>query len=515
MAKPEKPAKAAKSPKAPKPAKTPKPAKQPKAQRPEGAVTKRLWARALVAVLSLAIMSGTAASGYVVKRLDANIQTIDTSDLLPEPSDSPAPLITDTSAMNLLVMGSDSRAGQGAGFGTAGGARSDTTLIVHLYKGRQKALVVSIPRDSLVTIPPCKNSKGQQFGTWRTKFNAAFSVGGPVCTIKTIKSETGLTMDQFIVVDFKGFKNVVDALGGVRVCLSTPTYDPKINHQGGSGLNLPAGWSTVTGDQALAFVRARETLGDGSDLSRIQRQQEFIGSMMRGVKERGLLKNPTLLLRILNQITSAISTSKDLASVEKLSEFALSLANLDPANINFVTTPYSLIGDGNVHWTSQTSALWRAIKADKPYGTIGAKVVESSAATTAETPLAISPKNVHVKVLNGSGSSTLFATALKQLKAAGFKIDSTGKAKTNLATSTVQYNPQWTGGAETLAYAVDTLNIWPVKSLGQSIVLTVGADWVAPRKVVVARTAPGWQKSINAGTASCTQGNNKVKTAKK
>lgn len=166
-------------------------------------------------------MTATAASGTVVAQLNANIITIDDSEIAPDPSDRVAQAPTDTSAMNLLLMGSDSRAGQGKGFGTAGGARSDTTLLVHLYEGRRKALVVSIPRDTEVTIPPCKNSDGQQFGTWTTKFNAAFAIGGPICTIKTIKAETGITINHFIVVDFKGFKNVVNALGGVDVCLST------------------------------------------------------------------------------------------------------------------------------------------------------------------------------------------------------------------------------------------------------------------------------------------------------
>ena len=116
-------------------------------------------------------------------------------------------------------MGSDTRAGQGTGFGSAGGARSDTAILVHLYEGRKKAVAVSIPRDSEVTIPPCTGPKGQQYGRWTTKFNAAFAIGGPVCTIKTIQSETGLTVDKFVIVDFKAFKQVVDVLGGVRPCL--------------------------------------------------------------------------------------------------------------------------------------------------------------------------------------------------------------------------------------------------------------------------------------------------------
>ena len=128
-------------------------------------------------------------------------------------------------------------------------------------------------------------------------------------TIKTIQSETGLMVDKFIILDFNAVKKVVDVLGGVRVCLTTPVYDPYVPGRGGSGLNLPAGYSTIKGKQALAFVRARESIGDGSDLGRIQRQQEFLSSMIRGIEEKGILTSPTTLYRILGAITSSITPS--------------------------------------------------------------------------------------------------------------------------------------------------------------------------------------------------------------
>ena len=128
------------------------------------------WSRRLVALASSLVLLATAVSGgavYALNGLSGNIQTVDTSELGGGKNVAPRPP-TDTSAINFLIMGSDTRAGQGAGFGSAGGARSDTAILIHLYEGRKKAVAVSIPRDSEVTIPPCTGPKGQQYGRWTT-----------------------------------------------------------------------------------------------------------------------------------------------------------------------------------------------------------------------------------------------------------------------------------------------------------------------------------------------------------
>ena len=283
------------------------------------------WLRKATAGLSIFIMALTAIGGgavYAINGLGANIGAIDTSDL--NSADRPDSFAqTDTSPTNLLIMGSDSREGDGNdSYGEAGGARSDTTLLVHLYNGRKDAVVVSIPRDSWVEIAGCTKPDGSTTRPYETKFNAAFAFGGPVCTIKTIEKLSDVRIDNFVVVDFKAFKTVVDAIGGVEVCLTTPAYDPVVPGRGGSGLNLPAGYSTISGEQALAFVRARETLGDGSDLSRIERQQEFIGSMIRGMTEKGLLTNPQMIYRVLGAITSSIQTNPEFANIQAVQDFA-------------------------------------------------------------------------------------------------------------------------------------------------------------------------------------------------
>ena len=325
--------------------------------------------RRLTAAFSILILIATSLGGgavYAINSLGKNIVALDTSDL--NNQKRPETVVqTDTSATNILIMGSDSRAGSNGSYGNVDGARSDTTLLVHIYKGRKAATVVSIPRDSFVEIAGCKMLNGETSFPYETKFNAAFAIGGPICTVKTVEKLTNIRINNFVVVDFEAFKKVVDALGGVEVCLTSPAYDPIVPGRGGSGLNLPAGYSNITGEQALAFVRARESLGDGSDLGRISRQQEFIASMIRGMMEKGLLTNPAMIYQVLNVVTSSITTNSEFASINKLQDFALSLGSLKPSKINFVTTPYEIVGKGNVGWNAEAGELWSALRRDQPW----------------------------------------------------------------------------------------------------------------------------------------------------
>jgi LCP family protein required for cell wall assembly len=319
--------------------------------------------------MSILILIATSLGGgavYAINSLGKNINALDTSDL--NIQDRPETVVqTDTSATNILIMGSDSRAGSNGSYGDVEGARSDTTLLVHIFEGRESATVVSIPRDSFVEIAGCKMLNGETSLPYKSKFNAAFAIGGPICTVKTVEKLTNIRINNFVVVDFEAFKKVVDAIGGVEVCLTSPAYDPIVPGQGGSGLDLPAGYSNITGEQALAFVRARESLGDGSDLGRISRQQEFIASMIRGMMDKGLLTNPAMIYRVLSVVTSSITTNSEFASIKALQDFTLSLGSLKPSKINFVTTPYEIVEKGNVGWTPEADELWAALRIDQPW----------------------------------------------------------------------------------------------------------------------------------------------------
>lgn len=488
------------------------------------------WLRKATAGLSIFILTLTALGGgavYAINGLGANIGAIDTSDL--NNADRPDTFVqTDTSPTNLLIMGSDSREGDGNdAYGEAGGARSDTTLLVHLYNGRKDAVVVSIPRDSWVELAGCTKPDGSTTRPYETKFNAAFAFGGPVCTIKTIEKLSNVRIDNFVVVDFKAFKTVVDAIGGVEVCLTTPAYDPVVPGRGGSGLNLPAGYSTISGEQALAFVRARESLGDGSDLSRIERQQEFIGSMIRGMTEKGLLTNPQMIYRVLGAITSSIETNPEFANIQALQDFALSLGGLSPSRITFVTLPYELRGDGNVYWTAETDELWEAIRMDKQWPPVEPSASPSTSPAASVTTVAPKPSEISLSVLNATSTVGLAKTAADDLRAKGYEIIKVGNSTKRLTSSEILYQSSQLEAAKVLAAQTGITKLTQDDSLVSPIVLLVATDWKAGKVTATAVTpsasasptptltpSPAPSATSAEGTAAaatCTEGNNRVK----
>jgi len=491
----------------------------------------RSWKRIAVGVTSTALLLITATSGVAVlkvNQLEKKIGILDTSEL--DNGNRPkAVKQTDTSATNILIMGSDARTGAGnSGYGYVAGARSDTTLLVHIYEGRKSALAVSIPRDSYVTIPHCSTSNGGSIGPWTTKFNSAFAFGGPICTIKTIEATTGVRVDRFVVLDFNAFKQVVDAVGGVQVCLTTPVYDPYIHGVGGSGLNLPAGISTVTGQEALQFVRARESLGDGSDISRIQRQQEFISSMVKGIKAKGVLTNPGRLYSILSAVTSSLTTSRDFGTISKMQDFALSISGMSLHNIKFTTVPNEYIASGNVGWLPSAKLLWASIRKDKQWPPVPKPKPSTSGSPTAmptaspsvspTVKLVTAPSDVHVIVMNASGKDGLGYAASNSLRAQGFIIDNVTSTTRILAATKVRYNASYSEGAKTAAYSARTSELIEDKSLDKAVVVVIGKDWKSARAVNIDSNngpinGPGAGTNvISAGDSICSAGNNRTKS---
>ena len=486
------------------------------------------WLRKVTAGLSIFIMTLTALGGgavYAINGLGANIGEINTKDL--NTIDRPESFVqTDTSPTNLLIMGSDSREGDGNdSYGDAGGARSDTTLLVHLYNGRKDAVVVSIPRDSWVEIAGCTRPDGSTTRPYETKFNAAFAFGGPVCTIKTVEKLTDVRIDNFVVVDFKAFKTVVDAIGGVEVCLTSPAYDPVVPGRGGSGLNLPAGYSNISGEQALAFVRARESLGDGSDISRIERQQQFIGSMIRGMTEKGLLTNPQMIYRVLGAITSSIQTNPEFADVKTLQDFALSLGGLSPSRITFVTVPFEYRGTGNVYWTAETDDLWEAIRMDQLITDEESVIAPSAAGSPTENVVAPKPSEISLSVLNATNTVGLAKTAADEVRSDGYNVIKVGNSTKRLTTTEILYKSSQVEEAKALAAAFGISKLTKDDSLVSPIVLLVATDWKAggvnpsataatlasPASTLAPSASPTASSEGTAAATDCTEGNNRVK----
>lgn len=329
-----------------------------------------------------------------------------------------------TNALNLLVIGSDSRKGANKRFGASladGPQRSDTVMLLHLSPGRHGATVVSFPRDSTVPILDCaaRGAKpGQQAAPGSVEqINTTFANGGPGCLWKTVEQTTGIRIDHFVELNFTGFIHVVNDIGGVDVCL--PFAVDNVN----SGLHLSAGRHHVKGAQALAFWRTRENIGEGSDLQRIQRDQFLMASLLQGVEHSNILGSPTTLLSVVKDIADAMTTDMDTSSLLQTAE---SVQGLSTKSVQFIEVP-SATATANanwVTWTPQASALFAAIAHDRKLPKPGKKTTGPKT-----TPvLDASPSQVDVQVLNGSGVGGIASTVAASLTSRQFNVVGTGDA---------------------------------------------------------------------------------------
>lgn len=449
----------------------------------------RRASRVILSVLSAMVLLTTvvgAGVSVVMNQLQGNITSMDISeDLGTTPGVDPrsvAQFNEETGTyepLTIVLMGSDTRAGKGnGGFGSVeefGEAqRSDTVIVLHIAGDRQSAIGVSIPRDTMITLPVCKE-KGKKVGGYVARFNQAIEVGGPGCTIKAINEMSGLDIQNFMLVDFGGFKRIVDAVGGVEICLTEDVDDPL------SGLKLSKGKHLVQGEEALAFVRARYTLGDGSDTSRIRRQQAFLSSLTRKVLSSGTLLNPAALLSVLDAATKSLTADPQLADINNLKDLAVSLKDLKPGKITFTTVPWTPNSDGATVTVNAEKAapIWAAMANDTPWPPPGAD-------GEAQPLLKTAPANIRVNVLNGTTTPGLAKKAAKQLRKKGYIVEEIGNAESDdYATTTVQYDPNRDWSAKTLIYATGAGVEERVKKLGVTLTLIVGDDWAGVRKVTI------------------------------
>ncbi|MEU6463715.1 LCP family protein [Streptomyces sp. NPDC046976] len=315
------------------------------------------WTAAGVLVL------GGAGAGYLYFKLNGNLHSVDINQVLGK--DRPTKI--DNGSENILVLGSDTRAGTNKKLGGGtddGSARSDTAMIVHVYEGHKKASVVSIPRDTLVDRPACTDTKGTTHpAASAVMFNEAYSTGGAACAVKSVEALTGIRMDHYLEVDFAGFQKLIDDLGGVPVTTTRAIADPQ------SHLDLKAGTHTLDGQQALGLVRTRHGVGDGSDLGRIQLQQAFVKALLGQVKNVGVFSDPKKLYDLADTATKAVTTDSDLGSVNSLIDFADGLKGIDARHMTMVTMPvqYDPANPNRVLLEkSKARLVWDALKNDRP-----------------------------------------------------------------------------------------------------------------------------------------------------
>ncbi len=281
----------------------------------------------------------------------------------------PKPVLP-TSELNILVMGTDSRSCDGCGIDNQSGeGGSDTTILLHVAEGRRSAYGISIPRDTLVDRPECTNGDQTVPGANGVMWNEAYALGGPDCTVEQVEAVTGVYIDSYVTVNFGGFKDMVDAVNGVEVCIPQPVDDQKAH------IHFDAGTQVLDGDRALQYVRERHSTAN-SDLGRMKRQQAFIASMTKKVMSAGTLTRPDRLYEFASSLAGSLETSPDLASAGKLVQLAMSLRHADLQHIKFVTAPTTdfPVGDpnwGRLQFTPEAQQLWQKVIQDKPLGKLG------------------------------------------------------------------------------------------------------------------------------------------------
>ena len=386
-------------------------------------------------------------------------------------------------ALNFLLVGSDSREGATEEelklFGTEanpGGILTDTIILVHLSPKRDKAVLVSFPRDSWVEIPGHGESK---INTAYGRGERARKGGGPALLIQTIEQLTGIFIDHYLEVRFGGFLKMVDALGGVDVCLPRAVKDKD------AALDLPAGKSRVKGTQALAFVRARKFDPRG-DFGRIQRQQQFLGAMLRRATSAGILARPDRLYRFLDTVARNL-TVDDKLGINDMRNLATKLRGLDPAKITFVTVPYHPKG---VYHGRQL-----AVEIDRPaaaalFDAIRRDDAISAGATPAPTQppsdLFVRPERIRLRVLNGNGLDGAAGRAAEDLRGVGFQIVGTGDADSDGYEQTiVRHGPSKADSARTTAAAIPGASLQLDQTLGSVVEVVIGRNYTGTRSVVI------------------------------
>lgn len=425
--------------------------------------------RAVLATVSLLLVAAIVFVGVAIWKLDNNVQRVDVSTAVG--TDRPTAPARAAEALNILVLGSDTRKGLSTDdFGKdtiEGGDHSDTNILIHISADRRSVLAVSIPRDSMVPAPPdCSPTVPRN--EWRIRqWNTNYTNGGTGCTIRTLEGNTGVFVDHYAVVNFEGFRDMVDALGGVDVCTPVAINDPA------SDLKLDAGWHTLDGHEALGYVRARKTLGDGSDIGRIKRQQAFMSSVAQKAVSTEMLKRPDRLFGFLNAATKALTTDPAMG-LSVMSDVARSLQDIGPENIQFVTVPIEEYApDPNrVQWADNAELIWKAIRNDQVIG--APDPTPEPTPSDSPTQLTVSPDRIAVQVLNGTGVKGLAGQARTALLAQGFVTVDVGDAPA--ATGVVVAHSRYQAdAARTVAAAFPGAVLQLDNTLGDIVQVTLGA----------------------------------------
>lgn len=421
------------------------------------------------------LVAGCGGAFYAYRHFNRNISSVKVQ----VGDESERPQATND-ALNLLVIGTDSRVGLGREYGDEGSTgHADTTLLFHISKDRSNATVLSIPRDLMVTVPECRTGGRRIPGEARAMFNTSLGQDGrdPGCTWKTVEKLTGVRINHFMMVDFQAVKSLSTAVGGVEVCAATAINDPY------SHLRMTAGRHLVQGEEALAFVRTRHAVGLGGDLTRIPLQQQFISSMIRKMKSSDTLTSPAKLWNLADAATKALTVDSAINDVNRLKDLALDISRVNTRNITFTTVPVLDDPTDNnrlVLKPGDAQQLFAMIAADRSLADGPQPQAPSpSPSGSAPEPPEVDADAVRVTVRNGTGASGQAGRAVSALRAKGFALAAIGATGDARQASSVSYPPGREDEAQAVAAALG-LPATAVRAGGRAggVTVVLGADYL-------------------------------------
>ncbi|MEU1934134.1 LCP family protein [Streptomyces coeruleorubidus] len=426
--------------------------RRPVQRKPKKAKKVLMWTGGTMAF----VLVGVGAAGYFyLQHLEGNVTTTDVGS-------AGASNFSKDEAFSVLIIGTDKRTGEGnEGYGDKGSSgHADTTILLHVAEDRSNATALSIPRDLIVDIPDCptKLEDGSEKvvpGLRGVRFNRSLGESGrdPGCTMRTVKENTGIQVDHFMMADFNAVKTLTTAVDGVDVCVEKPVNDKE------SKLVLPAGPSTVEGEQALAFVRTRKSFGNSGDLDRIKVQQQFLGSLMRKMSSSDTLTSPSKLLKLAEAATKALTVDKAIGNVGTLKDIALELKKVPTKNIAFATVPVKDNPAETVKATvvldeSKAPQVFDMIKNDVSFTEVKEQKKKEKDAEAARLKGSKAPASeVRVRVLNGGAVTGSAQKTLQylQVEEGVTKSENGGNAPAALARTTLEYAPDQADQARRLA----------------------------------------------------------------
>ncbi|WP_432135432.1 MULTISPECIES: LCP family protein [unclassified Streptomyces] len=445
------------------------------------------WALRAATTLSVVVLAAAGIGHSLVTTLDADIARVDP---FRDMKNRPRP----GHGMNVLLVGTDGRdritpaERRRYRLGGAPCHCTDTIMIVHISEDRERASVVSLPRDSYAETPPhTDRTTGEKHHGHPVKLNAAYAEGGPRLTVRTVEAMTRVKIDHYLEVDFTSFMKTVDVLGGVKICTAEPLKDSY------TGLDLPPGTHTLDGGEALQYVRSRHA-DASSDLGRMRRQQRFMAALVDRATSSGLLLNPLRFRDVARAVLGSVRADRGFGTDELL-DLGRAMRTFSPRSSEFMTVPigqmgYSVPGIGStVKWDrAGAERVFRSLRDDRPLATARPAPPPGKTAPRVE----VAPRRIRVQVENGTRTAGLARRVDAALAAAGFR--TTGRpvtsAQRDVRRTIVLYDPRWDRSAKSLAAALPGSELRSAKGLGATLKVIAGSGFHDVRPVRAPVPAP-------------------------